>query len=117
MHVADEPATDQSAPGTFDDYCDGTMSARSLLRLASEQYHLDSVGFYELAALRKGRVIKTLHPKRDGAPIQAVLVVLLPGRLGLFSPAVLKGKSPGGGLESLEPDSNTKLACVLSRTN
>jgi hypothetical protein len=91
-----------------------TMSARSLLKLATEQYHLDSVGFYELAGVRKGSVIKTLHPKRDGAPIQAVLVVLLPGRLGLFSPAVLKGKSPAGGLESLEPDSSTKLACMLS---
>jgi hypothetical protein len=64
--------------------------------------------------VRKGNVIKTLHLKHDGAPFQSVLVVLLPGRLGLFSPAVLKGKTAAGGLESLEPDANTKLACVLS---
>jgi hypothetical protein len=110
--IADDSATHRSGNGDlFKVSVIATMSARSLLRLATEQYHLDSVSLYQLASVRKGSVIKMLHP---GAPAQSVLVVLLPGRLGLFSPAVLKGKSPAGGLESLEPESNTKLACLLS---
>jgi hypothetical protein len=42
-----------------------------------------------------------------------VLIVLLPGQLGLFSPAVLKGKATAGGLEALKRGSHTKLARLL----
>jgi len=42
-----------------------------------------------------------------------MLIVLLPGQLGLFSPTVLKGKGTGGGLEALERGSHTKLADLL----
>jgi hypothetical protein len=42
-----------------------------------------------------------------------VLIVLLPDQLGLFSPAVLKGKDTAGGLEALERGSHTKLAHLL----
>jgi uncharacterized membrane protein YgdD (TMEM256/DUF423 family) len=42
-----------------------------------------------------------------------MLIVLLPGQLGLFSPAVLEGKATPGGLEALERGSPTKMAHLL----
>jgi hypothetical protein len=39
-----------------------------------------------------------------------MLIVVAPGRVGLFSPTVLEGKGAAGGLEALERGSDAKLA-------
>jgi hypothetical protein len=93
------------------------MSTKSLLRLATEQYDLQKVDFALIGHVRKGGKLAPVW----NLPLQIyqlrfshkVLIVSAPPQFGLFSPAALRGRGTAGGLESLEPGSGAKLACLI----
>ncbi|MGO8875505.1 MAG: hypothetical protein ACLQNG_07050 [Acidimicrobiales bacterium] len=93
------------------------MSTKTLLVAAAEKYDLHGVELGVLGSVRRGGKIPPMWNVPlviyQSTRVHRMLIVLLPGRLGLFSPAVLRGKATGGGLESLERGSHTKVACLL----
>jgi hypothetical protein len=93
------------------------QTQKSLFELASAKYDLHSADLYGLGSVRKGGKI----PLMINVPVviyqstlnHRILVVALPGQLGLFSPAVLEGHATAGGLEALERRSHSKLASLF----
>ena len=93
------------------------MSTKSLLTLAIDQYDLSGVELGVFGSVRRGGKIAPVWNiplvVYQGMLAHRMLIVLLPGKLGLFSPKVLRGRGTAGGLESLERGSHMKLACQL----
>jgi hypothetical protein len=93
------------------------MSTAGLLVLAAEKYNLRGIELGVLTSVRRGGKIPPMWNVPliiyESFLVHRMLVVLMPGQIGLFSPSVLRGKSTAGGLESLERGSHTKLACLL----
>jgi hypothetical protein len=99
------------------DYCEVSMSTKSLLQLATEQYDLQEVDFALFGHIRKGGKLTPVW----NLPLQIyqlrlshkALIVSAPPQFGLFSTAVLRGRGTSCGFESLEPRSGTKIACLI----
>ncbi len=88
-----------------------------MLVLAAEKYNLHGIELGVLTSVRRGGKIPAMWNVPlviyQSFHVHRILVVLLPGQIGLFSPSVLRGKATAGGLESLDRGSHTKLARLL----
>jgi hypothetical protein len=93
------------------------MSAKSLLELAVEQYGLENVEFSAFGSVRRGASIPPVWNIPlviyKGFQVHRVIIVLVPGNLGLFSTAVLRGRGRPGGVESFARGSRTKVAALV----
>jgi len=93
------------------------MSTKGLLDLAVKQHDLENVEFSAFGSVRRGAAV----PPVWNIPlviyrsfqVHRVLIVLVPGHLGLFSTAVLRGRGRPGGVESLARGSRTKVATLV----
>lgn len=93
------------------------MMQNSLFARAKVGYPLEDATWHSLGAITKGlhrpALFNPVAAIRNAIISHRVLIALTPTSLALISPAVIKGKKAGGGLQVLQGHSRQKVATLV----